>query len=125
MKFKKNLSLAIALALGLQTGAVVPNAFAEAATVKVGLVAEATNLSDWSNMYENVAAVSAVEDETGKSWTRLATDGSVFSWPQAIGAMKFDLGDKKIKFEDDKIIKIKTRFKAKTANGINGRMAMH
>ena len=125
MKFKKNLSLAIALALGLQTGAVVPNAFAEAATVKVGLVAEATDVSDWSNMYEDVAAVSAVEDENGNSWTRLTTDASKFAWASAIGAMKFDLGDKKIKFEDDKIIKIKTRFKAKTANGINGRMAMH
>lgn len=125
MKFKKNLSLAIALALGLQTGAVVPNAFAEAATVKVGLVAEATDVSDWSNMYEDVAAVSAVEDENGNSWTRLTTDASKFAWASAIGAMKFDLGDKKIKFEDDKIIKIKTRFKAKTADGINGRMAMH
>lgn len=89
-----------------------------------GLIASADTIDDFDQSLSNCGTFSAVTDDDGTTWTRVTPDSNfLWSTSPVLPILNFNLGDDKIKFENDKIIRITARVRAYAPT--DARMAMH
>lgn len=79
---------------------------------KTGLIKKADSAADFENLWSDYASVSAVEDSDGTTWTRVKID-TVSDGGEKLASVKMSLGDERIKLEEDKIVRVKTRIRGK------------
>ena len=75
----------------------------------------------WENMNTSATEIQQIEEGTNKI-VRLKTKS--YAWPINVSRMRIALGDKKVKFEEGKIITIETKIRPKTLNGANARLSI-
>lgn len=120
MKKTKFIS-AILAAAQLFTLSFMP-ADAETSDVDYSVVFSNDGISeDWENMNTAATEIQQIEEGENKI-VRLKTKS--YTWPTNVSRMRIDLGEKKVKFEEGKVITIETKIRPKTLNGANARLSI-